>query len=106
MLAPHETLTATVSVENTGSVAGEEVVQLYVRDEAGSRSRPGLRLTGFEKLALEPGASRRIEFALGPEALQTWTAAEEWRVEPGAFEAFVGRAADDLRLSESFTVSE
>ena len=106
VLAPHETLTATVSVENTGPVAGAEVVQCYVRDEVGSRSRPGLRLAGFEKVALEPGETSRVAFDIGPERLETWTAAEEWRVEPGAFEAFVGRAADDLRLSESFTVSE
>ncbi|RJT00221.1 beta-glucosidase BglX [Halococcus sp. IIIV-5B] len=106
VLATHEALTATVSVENTGPVAGAEVVQCYVRDEAGSRSRPGLRLAGFEKVALEPGETSRVAFDIGPERLETWTAAEEWRVEPGAFEAFVGRAADDLRLSESFTVSE
>ncbi|EMA47309.1 glycoside hydrolase family 3 domain protein [Halococcus morrhuae DSM 1307] len=105
-ISPTDHLDIEATVENIGERAGREVVQLYVRDVVGSRSRPTIELAGFEKISLEPGERRRVAFELGPKTLATWTADGERRVESGEFEVFVGRASDDLRLSNGFTVAE
>ena len=62
-------LTASVEVENTGKRAGDEVVQLYIRDVAASRTRPVKELKGFERITLKPGEKRRVQFTLAPEQL-------------------------------------
>lgn len=78
-------------VTNTGSRAGEAVVQLYIHQRAGSASRPIRRLKGFEKVTLEPGAKRTIHFTLGKNELQFWSPAEKrWTVEPEQFDVWVG----------------
>ena len=101
-----ETLSASVTVENVGDVAGSEVVQLYTHDLVGSRSRPVKELTRFEKISLEPRKSRKITFELGSDDLAFWTADEEMAAEPGAFEVQVGRAADDIRLTDRFELTD
>ncbi len=78
-------------VTNTGSRAGEAVVQLYIHQRAGSASRPIRQLKGFEKVTLEPGAKRTIHFTLGKNELQFWSPAEKrWTVEPEQFDVWVG----------------
>jgi len=78
-------------VTNSGSRAGDAVVQLYIHQRAGSASRPIRQLKGFEKVSLEPGAKRTIHFTLGENELQFWSPAEKrWTVEPEQFDVWVG----------------
>ena len=79
-------------VTNTGSRAGDAVVQLYIHQRAGSASRPVRQLKGFEKVTLEPGAKRTIHFTLGKDELQFWSPAEKhWTVEPERFDVWIGQ---------------
>lgn len=96
-------LTVTVRVRNTGKVAGEEVVQLYVRDLVGSVTRPVRELKGFEKIALAPGEARDVSFRLTPAALAFWRADMTFGPEPGAFEVFVG-GDSNATLAAGFTL--
>ena len=96
-------LTVSVTVQNTGDRAGAEVVQLYLRDVVGSISRPVKELKGFEKIELAPGAERTVTFTLTEGLLGFYNGAEEWVVEPGRFEVFVGPNSRDVQsLSFSY----
>jgi beta-glucosidase len=86
-------LTASVEVENTGKRAGDEVVQLYIRDVAASRTRPVRELKGFERITLRPGEKRRVEFTLTPEHLGFYNREMRFIVEPGEFKVFVGNSS-------------
>jgi len=91
-------------VKNSGSRAGDEVVQLYVRDELASVTRPVLQLAGFQRIRLAPGEEREVSFVLGPEALRMLDRDLKWVVEPGAFRVLVGASSRDLRLRGTLTV--
>lgn len=93
-IAPAGEARVSVEVANTGSRAGEEVVQLYVRDVVASVSRPVKELRGFRKVALKPGEATRVEFTLGPEDLQFLDRALKLVVEPGEFEIMVGGSSE------------
>ncbi len=81
----------TVDVTNTGAVAGDEVVQLYIHQKAGSDSRPMRELKGFERLTLDPGETRTVTFGLGPAELGYWsTNAGKWVQEAAAFDIWAG----------------
>lgn len=88
-------------LKNTGTVAGEEVVQLYVRDLVGSVTRPVRELKGFRKVALAPGEEREVVFELTEGDLAFWNARMEFAAEPGDFELYVGTDADAV-LSARF----
>jgi len=96
----HAVLTASVSVRNTGTVAGREVVQLYIGDPVASRSRPVLELKGFQKIALAPGESRQVSFRITADDLRfvraDRLAAPEPVFEPGAFVIGIGGSSDRL----------
>jgi beta-glucosidase len=98
-------ITASVEAENTGKRAGDEVVQLYVRDMAASRTRPIKELKGFERITLKPGEKRRVEFTLAPEHLGFYGADMRFVVEPGTFKVMVGTNSVD-GLEASFEVAE
>jgi beta-glucosidase len=98
-------LTVSVEVENAGNRAGDEVVQLYIKDVASSVTRPVKELRGFERITLLPGERRRVEFALTPEHLGFYNRDMRFAVEPGAFKVFVGNNSVDL-LEASFEVVE
>lgn len=106
VLSSGGTLEATVTVENTGDVAGRDVVQLYVRDLVGSRSRPQKELVGFETVDLEPGETAAVTVELDEGDLAFWTADEEWAAEPGEFDLMMGHAADDIVYTERFELRE
>ena len=89
-------VTVTVDVENTGQRAGDEVVQLYIRDVAASVTRPVMELRGFQRIALQPGAKRRVEFVLGPEHLGFYNRDLKFVVEPGEFKIMVGANSQDV----------
>jgi beta-glucosidase len=78
-------------VRNTGKVAGDEVVQLYIHQRAGKSSRPVRLLKGFERVALKPGETRTVSFTLGKEELSYWSTAERaWIQEAEAFDVWAG----------------
>ena len=104
-IRPDGQLTATVFVENTGARAGDEVVQLYVRDVAASVTRPVKELKGFERITLAPGERRRVEFRLTPAQLGFYNRALRFVVEPGEFKVFAGTSSAG-GLEASFTVVE
>ena len=83
-------ITATVTVRNTGKVAGDEVVQLYLRDMVGSVSRPVKQLKGFEKISLKPGESQTVDFEINEEMLRFWRADMTYGSEKGEFVVMVG----------------
>ena len=88
-------VTVTADVTNTGSVVGDEVVQIYIHQKAGSDSRPMRELKGFERLTLNPGETKTVNFLLGPAELGYWsTNAGKWIQEAETFDIWVG--ADSL----------
>ena len=104
---PNGRITASVEVENTGKRAGDEVVQLYIRDVAASVTRPVKELKGFQKITLRPGEKRRVEFTLAPEHLGFYNREMRFAVEPGEFKVMVGNSsADEHGLETSFEVVE
>ncbi len=90
-----------VDVTNTGKIAGKEVVQLYIRDQVSSVTRPVKELKGFEKIALQPGETKSVMFTLTPEELSLWDINMKWVVEPGAFDIMVGNSSRDADLKKT-----
>lgn len=89
-MKPGETLTASVTVTNTGKRAGTEVVQLYLRDLVGSVTRPLSELKGFQRLELQPGESRKVSFRIGAKELQFLRHDMTWGTEVGDFDVMIG----------------
>ncbi len=88
------TLTVTVDVQNTGKTTGDEVVQLYIHQKWGKDSRPMRELKGFERVALQPGETKKVTFKLGPEELRYWsTNAGRWIQESSAFDVWAGSSS-------------
>ena len=99
-------LTVSVEVENTGRRAGDEVVQLYIRDVAASITRPVKELKGFQRVTLRAGEKRRLEFTLTPELLGFYNREMRFVVEPGDFQIMVGTSsADEHELQTTFKVA-
>lgn len=90
VIHPAGTVTVQADVTNTGSRAGDEIVQLYIRDEVASVTRPVKELRGFERITLQPGETKTVTFTLGPEDLSFLDIHLEHVVEPGFFQVFVG----------------
>ncbi|RAK51341.1 glycoside hydrolase family 3 N-terminal domain-containing protein [Phenylobacterium deserti] len=99
-----ETVRIDVDVANTGQRAGDEVVQLYLRDEAASVTRPVLELKRFRRVTLAPGARTTVSFELTAQDLALWNIDMKRVVEPGKFTVLVGPNSVDLK-SASFTVT-
>ena len=88
---------------NTGEVAGAEVVQLYISDTEASVARPAKELKGFEKVYLQPGEKRRVQFTVSLEDLSWFDAdSHAWVAEPGEFHALLGSSSADIRADISF----
>ena len=100
-----ERLTATVTVTNSGKVAGKEVVQLYIRDLFRSLTRPVKELKGFEMISLKPGESKTVNFTIDEKMLQFYTAAKKWEAESGDFKAFVG-GSSETNLEKDFSLAD
>ena len=86
-----------VAVRNTGKVAGDEVVQLYLHQVVASVTRPVKELKGFQRVSLAPGESRTVDFTLTPDAFALWNEQMKHVVEPGAFEIMAGANSVDLK---------
>jgi beta-glucosidase len=96
-----DSVQVSVTVSNTGERAGQEVVQLYIRDLFASVSRPVKELRGFKKINLEPGDSQKVTFTLTPEDLSFYNQEMKKVVEPGEFEIMVGSSSSDQDLKKS-----
>ncbi|MEP6635911.1 MAG: glycoside hydrolase family 3 N-terminal domain-containing protein [Acidobacteriota bacterium] len=95
-IRPNGKLTVAVDVQNIGRQVGDEVVQLYIRDVAASMTRPVKELKGFQRITLQPGEKRRVEFVLTADELGFWNREMRFVVEPGEFQVMVGPNSEDL----------
>jgi len=91
-------------VRNVGARAGDEVVQLYLRDELASVTRPVMQLAGFRRVHLAPGEEREVVFELAAEQLELLDRDLRRVVEPGTFRVMVGASSADIRLRGELTV--
>lgn len=94
------------TVTNTGGRFGQETAQLYVRDMVSSTVKPRKELAGFQKIALDPGESRRVELKIGSRQMRTLNRNFEWHVEPGVFRVMVGDNSADILLTGEFEIRE
>jgi len=90
------------TLKNSGKIKGEEVVQLYLKDEVASLVRPIKELKGFEKVMLQAGESKEIKFTIDKEKLSFFNNKLEWLAESGKFQLMIGASSDDLKLKSSF----
>jgi beta-glucosidase len=100
-----EKLIVSVDVENAGRRAGDEVVQLYVRDLVATMTRPVKELKGFQRVTLQPGEKRRLEFTLTSDHLGFWNREMRYVVEPGEFRVMAGSNSQDV-IEAKFEVVE
>ena len=104
VITPNQKATVRLKVTNTGKRAGDEVVQLYIRDKVSSVIAYESVLRGFERISLQPGETKTVSFVLLPEDLQILDRHMEWTVEPGEFEVRIGASSNDIKLKETFVV--
>lgn len=95
-IPPNGQVTVSVDVRNAGQRAGDEVVQLYIRDVAASVTRPVKELKGFERVTLAPGETKHVEFLLGAQQLGIWNRQMRYTVEPGEFKVMIGANSEQL----------
>jgi beta-glucosidase len=105
-IRPRGSTTATVEVMNTGDRAGTDVVQLYLRDEVSSVTRPVQELRGFERLTLDPGETTTVSFDIGPNDLSFYGVEMKEIVEPGRFTLMIGHSATDIAMTTTLDVVE
>ncbi|MGG1553731.1 beta-glucosidase [Paenibacillus ferrarius] len=99
-------MTVSVKVKNSGTQAGKEIVQLYIRDMASSISRPEKELKGFAKVSLEPGEEKQVSFILEKRSFAYYDVGrQDWIVETGDFEVLIGKSSADIVLSETVHVT-
>lgn len=96
-LKGNQTLTASVTITNSGAVKGKEVVQLYIRDLVGSVTRPVKELKGFQKIELNAGETKTVSFKITPEDLKFYNGDLKYDWEPGEFEIMIGTNSNDVK---------
>ena len=96
----------TVEVTNTGKVKGDEVVQLYLKQEISSVTVYDYDLRGFDRVALNPGEKKTVEFTLHPDDLAILDKNMNWTVEPGKFQVMIGNSSEDIKLKKEFEVEK
>jgi beta-glucosidase len=97
-----ESVIVSFDLKNTGKYAGEEVVQLYLRDLVAQPVRPVKELKGFQKVMLNPGETRNLTFIIDRDKLSFYNENLLWITQPGDFKVMIGSASDDIRLEEIF----
>jgi beta-glucosidase len=103
-IRPSESATIRCVVTNSGSRPGDEVVQLYVHNVLASVARPVMQLAGFERVHLQRGESKTVQFTVGPDQLRMLDRDMHWIVEPGAFRVMIGSSSKDIRLRGEINV--
>ena len=99
-----QSFTVSCKVTNTGKRAGDEVVQLYIRDVISSVTTYEKSLRGFERIHLNPGETKEVSFKVYPRDLQLLNKDNHWVVEPGTFNIMVGASSTDIRLKDKIEV--
>jgi len=98
----NEDLSFSLEIANTGKYAGEETVQLYIRDVVSQPLRPVKELKDFRKITLQPGEVRRISFTVTRDELASYNDKLDRVTQPGTFQLMIGSASSDIRLQKSF----
>jgi beta-glucosidase len=93
-------LNATVTITNTGKLAGQETAELYIRDMIGSVTRPLKELKGYQKVFLQPGESKTISFTIGTDDLKFYDINMKYTYEPGDFKLFIGTSSQDVKEAD------
>jgi beta-glucosidase len=101
-----ETITVSFDLQNTGKYPGEEVAQFYLRDMVSQPIRPIKELKGFQKVMLQPGETKTITFTIDKEKLAFYNDQLERITQPGEFRLMIGSASDDIRLQDSFELTD
>ncbi|MBE7150467.1 glycosyl hydrolase [Bacillus mycoides] len=100
-----DTVSISMNVKNTGSRAGKEIVQLYIKDVESSMTRPEKELKGFEKVELQPGEEKTVSFTLNKRSFAYYNVElKDWHVETGEFEILVGKSSKEIVLHDSMYV--
>ncbi|WP_419800544.1 glycoside hydrolase family 3 N-terminal domain-containing protein [Mucilaginibacter sp.] len=99
-------ITVSVDVANTGKIKGDEVVQLYLKDEVSSVTTYEYDLRGFERVPLLPGEKKTVKFVLHPDDLALLDKNMNWTVEPGKFQVMIGSSSEDIKLKAEFEVEK
>lgn len=100
------TITVSFDLQNTGKYAGEEVAQLYLRDMVSQPVRPVKELKDFKKLILQPGEKKTITFTINKDKLAFYNEQLQRITQPGEFRLMIGSASDDIRLQDSFELTD
>ena len=106
VITPNESATVRLKVTNTGKRAGDEVVQLYIRDVLSSITTYEKNLAGFQRIHLEPGEAQELSFTIDHKHLELLDADMKWVVEPGDFVLMAGASSEDIRLNGTLTVED
>lgn len=106
VITPNESATVRLKVTNTGKRAGDEVVQLYIRDILSSITTYEKNLAGFQRIHLEPGEAQELSFTIDRKHLELLDADMKWVVEPGDFVLMAGASSEDIRLNGTLTVED
>jgi beta-glucosidase len=95
-----------VDVENSGKRAGIETVQIYLRERFTPLATPVKQLRGFERVQIDPGQKKTVNFMLGPEELRLLDQGLNWKIVPGTFDIMIGKSSADIFLKGSFEVKD
>ena len=106
VITPNESATVHLKVTNTGKRAGDEVVQLYIRDVLSSITTYEKNLAGFQRIHLEPGEAQELSFTIDRKHLELLDTDMKWVVEPGDFVLMAGASSEDIRLNGTLTVED
>jgi beta-glucosidase len=98
----NEEIVVTLKVTNSGQMAGEEVVQLYLRDKAASVVRPIMELKDFQKISLNPRETKTVTFIIDNQKLSFYNQKLDYISEPGNFELMIGSSSNDIRCKDTF----
>jgi len=101
-----EDIRISCEVENTGKCTGDEVIQLYIHDLVASVTRPKKELKGFKRITLKPGQKNKLTFVMPIELLSFYDTDMNLVVEPGVFEIMIGSSSEDIRLKDTFELTE
>ncbi|MCM1122616.1 MAG: glycoside hydrolase family 3 C-terminal domain-containing protein [Eubacterium sp.] len=103
---PDEAFRVSVTVKNTGSMAGTEIVQMYLKDVYASKVRPVMELAGFARVELQPGEEKRITFETDPSQLAFLDKDMKWKIEAGVVQVMIGASSADIRYTEEIRVTD
>lgn len=104
-IRPDEKIEVSLNVTNTGKYAGEEVVQLYLRDKVASLVRPVKELKDFQKINLQPNETKTVKFTITKDKLSFYNKNLQWTTEAGEFDLMIGSSSADIRLQDKFELT-